>query len=138
MSEELATTTYAVREPFEQAVRSLRKALSDGNLKLAGELDMSSRIRQRLLVDTAPCRVLFVTAEPGVFEELGADPCAAALTPLHVVISARGSQTEVHLLRTLSDHQQRMDRPTLAAFRSLQIRIAEAVERIGMRCRFGS
>jgi len=138
MSDEEATITYMVREPFEQAVRSLRKALSDGNLELAGELDISSRIRQKLLVDTAPCRVFFVTAAPGVFEKPGADPYAAALTPLHVVISARGSQTEVHLLRPFSAQKQPMAPPTLAAFRRLQIRVVEAVERIGMRCRFGA
>jgi len=138
MAEEMATTTYSVPGPFEQAVTSLRKALTDGNLKLAGELDMSSRIRQRLLIDTAPCRVLFVSATPTVFEELGADPYAAALMPLHIVVSARGSQTEIHVLRTLSNHNSPLDRPTMDAFRQLQARIAQAVERIGMRVTLGA
>ena len=138
MAEELATTTYSVSEPFEQAVKSLRKALADGNLKLAGELDMSSRFRQRLLMSTAPCRVLFVTATPATFEELGADPRAAALTPLHIVVSARGAQTEIHLLRALPAQNGPLDRPTMAVFRQLQARIAHAVERIGMRSTLGA
>jgi uncharacterized protein (DUF302 family) len=112
MAEESATITYLVSEPFELAVQSLRKALADGNLKPAGELDMSSRIRERLLIDAAPCRVLFIAATPAAFEEFGADPAAAALTPLHIVVSARGSQTEIHLLRALPAHNGPLDRPT--------------------------
>jgi uncharacterized protein (DUF302 family) len=133
MADELATTTYSVSEPFELAVKSLRNVLTDGNLKLVGELDMSSRIRQTLLISIAPCRILFVTASPAAFEEVGADACAAALTPLHVVVSARGSQTEIHLLRALPAQNGPLDRPTIAAFRQCQARIAHAIERIGMR-----
>lgn len=138
MAEELATTTYSVSEPFEQAVRSLRKVLADGNLKPAGELDMSSRIRQRLLISTAPCRVLFVTATPAAFEELGADPCAAALMPLHIVISGSGPRTEIHLLRALPAQNGPLDGPTMTALRQLEARIAQAVERIGMRSTLGA
>jgi len=138
MAEELATTTYLVSEPFEAAVKSLRRVLADANLKLAGELDMSSRIRKRLLIGTAPCRVLFVTAAPAAFEELSADPRAAALTPLHIVVSARGSQTEIHLLRALPAENGPLDRPTMEVFRHLQARIARAVERIAMRSTLGA
>jgi uncharacterized protein (DUF302 family) len=138
MADELATATYSVSEPFELAVKSLRKVLADANLKLAGELDMSSRIRQTLLIDTAPCRVLFVAATPASLGELGADPCAAALTPLHIVVSARGSQTEIHLLRALPAHNISLDQPTMEVFRRLQARIAQAVERIAMRSTFGA
>jgi uncharacterized protein (DUF302 family) len=138
MAEELATTTYSVSEPFEQALRSLRKVLAEGNLRLAGELDISSRIRQRLLISTPPCVVLLVMATPAVFEELGADPCVAALTPLHIVVSARGSQTEIHLMRAVPAHTDPLDRPTIAAFRQLQARITGAVERIGMRTTLGA
>lgn len=137
MAEELATTTYSVSEPFELAVKSLRNVLADGNLKLVGELDMSSRVRQTLLISIAPCRVLFVTATPAAFEEVGADTCAAALTPLHIVVSARGSQTEIHLLRALPAQSGPLDRPAMSAFRQLQARIGHAIERIGMRTTLG-
>jgi uncharacterized protein (DUF302 family) len=133
MAEELATTTYSVSEPFELAVKSLRNVLANGNLKLVGELDMSSRVRQTLLINIAPCRVLFVTATPAAFEEVGADTYAAALTPLHIVVSARGPQTEIHLLRALPAQNGPLDRPAMSAFHQLQTRIAQAIERIGMR-----
>jgi len=136
MARETATTTYLVPEPFELAVKSLRKILADANLKLAGELDMSNRILEKLRIGTAPCRVLFVAATPAAFGS-GAAPCAAALTPLHIVVSARGSQTEIHLLRTLPAQNISLDQSTMAAFRHLQARIVQAVERIGMRSTFG-
>lgn len=138
MAEEPAITTYLVSEPFELAVKSLRKVLADANLKLAGELDMSRRIRKRLLIGAAPCRVLFVAATPAAFEEPGADPRAAALTPLHIVVSARGSQTEIHLLRALPARNVSLDRPTLDVFRHMQARVAQAVERIAMRSILGA
>lgn len=139
MADEPATTTYLVSEPFEVAVRSLRKVLADGNLKLAGELDMSGRIRQSLLIGTAPCLVLFVAASPGAFEEFGADPrVAAALTPLHIVVSARGSQTAIHVLRVLPASHISLDRQSMEALRNLQTQIAQAVERIGMRSTLGA
>ena len=69
MAEERATTTYVVSEPFERALKSLRKVLADGSLNLIGELDMSSRFRERLLIDAAPSRTLFIAATPARFEE---------------------------------------------------------------------
>jgi hypothetical protein len=137
MATELATTTYLVSEPFELAIKSLRKILADANLKLAGELDMSSRIRATLRIGTTPCRLLFVAATPAQFAS-GADRYAAALTPLHILVSARGAQTEVHLLRTLPAHNISLDQPTMEVFRNVQARIVQAVERIGMRSTFAA
>lgn len=54
MAEELATATYLVLEPFESALKSLRWVLEEGNLEVAGELDVSSRIRQTLRIGTPP------------------------------------------------------------------------------------
>src|ERR1035438_6313835 len=119
MVEELATHTYLVSEPFDLAVKSLRRVLADANLKPVGELDTATRLRKRLLISIAPCRVLFVTASPAAFEESGADPRAAALTPLHIVVSARGSQTEIHLLRALPAQNGSLGGPTMEALRRL-------------------
>jgi uncharacterized protein (DUF302 family) len=138
MAGELATTTYSVSEPFEQAVRSLRKVLAGGNLQITGELDMSGRIRQRLLISTAPCRVLFVNARVSVFENREPDSYTAALTPLHIVVSARGSQTEIHLLRASPADNGALDLVTTAAFQRLQTETAQAIEKIGMRPTLGA
>ena len=133
MNAELATTTYLVPEPFEQALRALRKVLAQANLPLAGELDMSRRLQESLPIGVAPLRVLFIAAAPWTFSRLSEAPAIAALTPLHVVVSARGSQAEIHFLRVVPQSQSPMDEPTMKAIQRLQDRIAQAVERIAMR-----
>ncbi len=137
MATESATTTYLISEPFDLAIKSLRKVLADADLKLVGELGMSGRIRDRLLISIAPYRLLFVSATQTALQELGADPRVAALTPLHIVVSARGSQTEFHLLRALPVHDSPLDRPATEIFRQLQAKISQAVERIAMRATLG-
>ena len=93
------------------------------NLQLAGELDVAQRLREKLLIGTAPCRVLFVTAKAS------GDARAAALLPLHIVISAAGSQTEIHMMRRLPAQ----DGLSAMVLRQLQTRVARAIEKIGMR-----
>jgi uncharacterized protein (DUF302 family) len=61
MADESATTTYSIPEPFDEAVRSLRRVLAEASLKITGELDLSERLQRRLLVNTPPCLVLFAS-----------------------------------------------------------------------------
>ena len=131
MTEEPATATYCVGEPFPEVVRSLRKLLGGGNLKVSAELDLSRRIRDKLRIDTAPCVVLFVSAPAVAFET---DPRALALAPLHVVISGRDLwQTEIHTMRALPRDHGTLDASTLAALNHAQAEISRAIEKIGMR-----
>ena len=132
MTDESATATYSIPEPFDQAMSSLRGVLADAGLKIVGRLDLSGRLQRRLLVETPPCLVLFAgPATPlrdGPYGHLG----AAALTPLHIVVSARGPQTEIHILRIPPPNGTPGDRAMadLGRFRS---RLSQAIEKIGMR-----
>jgi len=123
IGERAATTTYWVAGSFEETIHVLREALAVENLQLAGELDVAQRLREKLLIGTAPCRVLFVTAKAS------GDARAAALLPLHIVISAAGSQTEIHMMRRLPAQ----DGLSAMVLRQLQTRVARAIEKIGMR-----
>lgn len=133
MADEPATITYSIAEPFQHALKSLRRVLSARDLKIVGELNISGRIRQKLLIDTAPCTVLYVWLSHRLSEALGADLCAAALAPLHVVVSGRGAQSEVHVLRTLPSDAGLLDRRAIAALNQIQAEIAQAIEKIAMR-----
>ena len=133
MAAEPATITYIVAEPFERAVRLLRTALAQAHLRLAGELDMSSRIRERLLMGIPACQVFLVAATPAELDELSVDPRAAALTPLHIVVSAHGAGTEIHLMRAMRAQDSPLEEPAMEVYRNLHVRITEAIERIGMR-----
>ena len=105
MAEESATTTYSIPQAFDEAARSMRRVLGEAGLKITGELDLSGRLRRRLLVDTPPCLVLFAGPSTPVIDGPAGHPGAAALAPLHIVISARGSQTEIHVLRITSPQE---------------------------------
>jgi uncharacterized protein (DUF302 family) len=133
MAEEPATITYSIAEPFEQALKMVRRVLIARGLKVSGQLDISSRIRQRLLIGTAPCVVLLVSPSAALGKALGSDSSAVGLAPLHVVISSRGMHSEVHLLRILSNEGGLLDRHAMAAVNQIQAQILEAIEKIGIR-----
>lgn len=138
MAGEPATSTYLIAQPFDRAVKYLREVLSRASLKVTGELNMSGRIQRQLLIGTAPCLVLFVSPATPVAEGLFSDPCPAALTPLHIVVSARGSQTEIHVLRVLPRVDGPIDRVEVAALSRLQAVISQSIEKIGMRASPGA
>src|SRR5689334_20050509 len=101
MAEQPATITYSIAEPFGHALKSLRRAFLAQGLSVSKELNISSRIRQKLLIGTDPCAVLLVSPPAETEKRLAFDSCAAGLIPMHVVVSGRDSQTEVHILRIL-------------------------------------
>jgi uncharacterized protein (DUF302 family) len=126
LADEKATVTYTIKQPFETGLKLVRKAIAHANLQIAGELDMSGRIRRSLLIQTAPCVVIFAClANTG---RSWCDPLEAALSPLHIVVSARDSHTEVHILRVLPRGEE-----CLAELAALQSDIAQTIESLGMR-----
>jgi hypothetical protein len=136
MAQEHATCTYRIDEPFAGALKSLRAVLVGPNLRITHELDLSARIRRALMMNIPPCVVLLASPAARTTEELASDsdPWEAALSPLHIVLSARGSRTEVHFLRSLPPNEGALERPALDVLRQLQGAVSHAVEKIGMRC----
>lgn len=133
MAEQLATITYSIAEPFQQTLKSLRRAFLAQGLKVSKEVNISRRIRQKLLIGTDPCAVLLVSPSAEAGKTLASDPCATGLTPMHVVVSSRGHESEVHILRILPADVTSLDRMAVGALSQLQAGIVQAVEKIGMR-----
>ena len=133
MADESATTTYSIPESFDEAARSLRRVLAEAGLKITGELDLSGHLQRRLLVDTPPCLVLFAGPATPVLDGPAGHPGAAALAPLHIVISARGSQTEIHVLRIPPPQDGAPDASAMAVLGRFRAQLAQAIEKIGMR-----
>ena len=127
MAAESATTTYYIPEGFDSAVRAVRRVLAEAGLKVSNELDMAGRLQRRLQVHTQGCKVLFVSPGATRWKDLG----AAALTPLHVVISERGDHSEIHILRVPYGDDD------LGSMADLRAQIADAIERIAMRVLLG-
>lgn len=135
MAEESATSTYTIAAPFDRAAHLVRDVLTGANLKITGELNLSGRFQRALAVQTAPCLVLFACAAPAP-ENLAAEVHETALTPLHVVISARGSQTEVHILHALPRDTDASGTPVaMPVLSQLIVAMARAIDSVGMRAR---
>jgi uncharacterized protein (DUF302 family) len=133
MADEPATTTYSIPEPFDDAVKSLRRVLAEAGLKITGELDLAGRLQRRLLIDTPPCLVLFAGPATPAFKGPPAYPGAAALTPLHIVVSARGAQTEIHVLRIPEPHDGSQDASAMVELGRFRAQLSQAIGKIGMR-----
>ncbi len=133
MTEQPATTKYLVSERFEDAVKALRAALLERGVRITGELNLSDRIHRQLMVGTPPCLVLFVSPSSEVLESVAADPGAVGRSLLHIVVSGRGLQSEVHMLRVLPANNPVLDGRLTAALSRLQGEIAQSIETIGMR-----
>ncbi|MDR3703106.1 MAG: DUF302 domain-containing protein [Candidatus Sulfopaludibacter sp.] len=108
MIHEAAVTVYTVADPFERALPAVREALAAGGLTISGEIDISERIRRQLGLDFGPCRILLVDSPYLLVEALALDRSAAALLPLHVVISGREPVTHVHWISLAGMRQARL------------------------------
>jgi len=137
MAEENATCMYLIDEPFAKALKRMRTALAEANLRIAGEIDLSFRIRRTLLMNIPPCTVLLALPSRHITGELASDPRGAALTPLHVVVSARGARTEVHFLKARPQLDAFLEQPLLATVEQLQRALSQTLEKIGM-CSLGA
>ncbi len=127
-----AAITYVIAEPFETAVKALRRALTGGGLRISGEVNMSGRLRRRLMIGTAPCLILFVSRMEA--PEAGAAP----LTPLHIVASARGRETEIHVMRVWPEEGEPPSEAAIVALGAVLAEVGRAIEKIGMRAALGA
>jgi uncharacterized protein (DUF302 family) len=137
MADEPATVTYLIAEPFEHALRSIRKILSARHLNVTGGLDISARTRQKLFMGTAPCVVLYVSPPPSLSAALQGDPWAAALAPFHIVVSEQGRETAAHVLSALPGDGGSLAPPAVAGLNEAHSEMLRAIESIGMPAAMG-
>lgn len=128
-----SVTVYRIDEPFDKALRAVRSALTRSALGISGELDISKRIKRQVFVEFSPCRVLFVDAPYLLLEAVVLDRSAAALLPLHLVVSGRGDHTVVEWINLSTTEEARLPPPAIASLIKLQVQISRALEPIAMR-----
>jgi uncharacterized protein (DUF302 family) len=124
MIHEAAVTVYTIAYPFEKALPAVREALTAGGLSIAGEMDISERIRKQLGLDFGPCRILLVDSPYLLVEALALDRSAAALLPLHVVISGREFITHVHWISLAGMRQTRLPAGAEAPLAKLHLELS--------------
>ena len=133
MTGEQEPVTLIVRQPLNQALRSIRRALAEGGLQIATDLDMAGRIRKALRIDFPPCRVLGVDCPVALLEALALDRSAAVLLPLHLVVAGQDGFTLIHLFNPAAPLYGGLPVTARAAVSKLQARIAQAVESVSTR-----
>ena len=103
------TVTFVLEEPFEPALKTLRRALAEEQLSIVVELDAAKRIRHALDIVVSPCRILFVENPLFMLEATAIDRSSAVFIPLHLVVSSSGARTLIHVLGP--QHSQLRDFP---------------------------
>jgi|SRR4051812_417221 hypothetical protein len=125
--------TFTIREPHHAALRLVRRALTEHDLVAAAELDVTSRIRQELGVDVAPCMVLFVDDPTLMLEGIVFHRGAALWIPQRVVISGNDRHTEVFVRSANSMDAGGFPASIQDPIAHLQSRIVRALETIAER-----
>jgi uncharacterized protein (DUF302 family) len=133
MTGDFGSIQYSLREPFEQAVESVCRSLTSRGLKLAGELDVSSRVKRALGIVVPPCRVVFVLPDPSKLSTTSIHPWAASFLPLHVVISASDSQTEIQIQNRVQAGSEGAAASIFGPVMEAQAQVSQAIEAIAMR-----
>ena len=133
MTGQTAAITYLVPEPFEKALKILRKALLEGELQIQAEFDVSGRISRQLGVGLSPCRILCVDCPFLLLETVARDGSAIVLLPLHVVVSSRGPETAVYVPRSVSSNGIGFAFEAADPVNKLQARVSRILEKIAMR-----
>lgn len=93
-----ATVAFVMNTGFDAALARIRRALQGVGLSIAAEIDSARRVKRALQVRIAPCRVLLVDNPLFMLQAATIHRASAVLIPLHVVVSAAGGSTVVHLL----------------------------------------
>jgi uncharacterized protein (DUF302 family) len=127
------TATLIIQKPLNEAVKLLRRALAEGGLEIAADLDLAGRIRKSLRIVFPPCRVLCVDCPVALLEALALDRSAAVLLPLHLVVTGQDGLTLVHFLNPAAALYSGLPVTARAAVSKLQARVAQAVESVSTR-----
>jgi uncharacterized protein (DUF302 family) len=133
MTGDQEAVTLIMRQPLNEALKLIRRALAEARLEIAADLDMAGRVRRALRIDFPPCRVLCVDCPVALLEALALDRSAPVLLPLHLVVAGQDGFTLVHLLNPAAALCGGLPVTARAAVSKLQARVAQAVESVSTR-----
>ena len=118
--------TYVMEEKFDKALKTLRRALADVDLEVAGELDADS---------TPPrARILLVDCPLLDFEALALDRASAVFLPIHILVSEVDGHTQVSVVNPTELFDARLPVGIADPMARLRARIVMALEAATPRC----
>jgi uncharacterized protein (DUF302 family) len=133
MVEGSSVVTFTVAEPFETALRQVRKALATQALRVPVELDVSGRIRKELGVGLGPCAVLFVDDPVLLLEAIVFNRGAAVFIPQPLAVTGKDRQTLVVFRSEEFLVQSGLPASVREPLLGLHARVVKAVEAVAER-----
>ena len=121
-----------VAAPYEAALKLMRTALLQEDLRISREFDLADIDGGQPGMKMARCCILCVDSPLLLLEAIALDPSAAVFLPLHVVISASGPKTQVVWLNPSSIQSKRLPIGAMLPLRAVQARIVKAMEKISL------
>ena len=133
MPGDMGSIKYALREPFDRAVESVLRSLTNRGLRVVGQLDVSGRVERSLGIVLQPCRIVFVLPDSTSLSTASIHPWAAIFLPFHIVISGNDAQTEIQVQNRVHTGLEAAAPALVTPVMETQAQISEAVEAIAMR-----
>jgi uncharacterized protein (DUF302 family) len=125
--------TYLIPEPFDKAVKLIRRALAETELSVVGEFDTTRAFGEAPGKKTEPSRVLLVDCPLLVFEAQALDRAAGVFFPLHVLVWADGDRTQVSPVSSGEIFGIRLPLGVAGPMERLRARVTRALESILFR-----
>jgi uncharacterized protein (DUF302 family) len=130
-----STAGFIIHRPIHSALPLIRRAIRDDQLAIAGEIDSAQRVKRALEIYVPPCRILLIDNPAFTLETTAIDRSSGTLIPLHLVVSAAGNHTLVHMLNVEHIRQSNLPIGIRAPVLDLQRQVIRALARIAERIR---
>jgi hypothetical protein len=133
MMEEGRILGFTIDQPFDVALRMLRRALAMESLRVPCELDTSARVKQELGVGLKQNIILFVDDPIRLLEATVMDPAGGLFIPKAVVLSSNGPESRVSVRSLDPVFMAGLPVSFRAAVTNLHERILSAIQRVGQK-----
>ena len=133
MTHERRVVTFIIDEPFDVALRMLRRALAREGLRVPCEVDTSARLKKELGVGLKDSIVLYVDTPILLLEATVLNLAGSLYVPEPVVLSSSGAQSVVVVRSIKPILDDAFSNSVREAITQLHERILKAIQTIGQR-----
>ena len=127
-----AGQSYVIEERLEKALKTIRSALTDVELEVAGEFDVTVLLNGAM-GPPARSKILLVDCPLLTFEATALDRAAAVFFPLHLLISGDSERTRVCVTNPMELFDTRVPLGAAEPMDRLLARVTMALEAVRMR-----
>ena len=125
--------TYVVPERLDKALKVIRAALREVELEVLDEFPLSRKIKLGPSRIVAESRILLVSCPILEFEAVALARAAAAMLPLHVLVTGEQNQTTVSVVNPASLFEGRIPVGASGPMERLVARVELALDSIEQR-----